>query len=158
MTMNSIELQERNKQIALMLGWKYYEPKVDIDTSLIGRIYERCEVWAKIPIELNRYEQYDQYYFTRGWYEKAIKESGCGYLTSLKYHSDWNWLIEAIRFIQKKSFDITIDFFSSTGILKTDAFVSKNSDIIVESLGKEDIEAMFEIVSDFAKLYNEKKL
>jgi hypothetical protein len=127
------EVQERNKQIALMLGWKEYKP-------------ERNWFWGKK--KMTYYKGFDKV----TWSTPRV------YVDYFKFHSDWNWLMEAIRFIQKKSFDITIDFFSSTGILKTDAFVSKNSDIIIESLGKEDIEAMFEIVSDFAKLYNEKKL
>ena len=97
--MTQQEIQERNKQIALMLS-------MTNDAFLL---------------------------------EKNI-ESNTG-LCHLKFHSDWNWLHEGIKFLQKH--------FESKELVWT---------TIERYPLYSNIEDVFLMISDFAKLYNEKKL
>jgi hypothetical protein len=98
------ETQERNKEIATMLGWEYVEER---------------DVWN--PNMLHDYS--------------FVKSE------DLKFHSDWNWIMEAIQFLQ--------DHFES----------KERSWTTIERYPLyTDIETVFVIVSDFAKHYNEGKL
>jgi hypothetical protein len=97
------EIQERNEQIALMLGWK----------------------------NLND-DSFPEYIDTVGNFY-PLKE--------LKFHSDWNWLMESI----KKILSI---------VLENDDMETYN--IIIDQMP--DIEAVFIAVSDFAKKFNNKEL
>ena len=134
--METTEIQERNKQIALMLG-------------------------------LN-----------------PLTKSPLSWLISLKYHSDWNWLMEAVEFIKKniKSSSNTRD--AKIGELFIDKWEFKVKSYYVRLIqwtkngwrmpDRDDMElsllyiigencesekeALFLIVSGIAKLYNEKKL
>jgi hypothetical protein len=151
------EIQERNKQIALMLGWKNsFAHKVD---------------------------QYGYYQTVDGYstpYINTLDEQAVEYqsdknafaIEDLQFHSDWNWVMEAVEFIQSLRLDIpeynVVDYYivtsSSTfcnirsglnhadGETKSPFFYNKSS------VGKNQKEAVFIAVSDFAKLYNEKKL
>jgi D-mannonate dehydratase len=95
--MTQEEIQERNKEIALMLG-------------------------LKLPFSISEYSAL------------ICKNNG-------NYHSDWNWIMKAIQFLQ--------NHFESkemvwTAIERYPLFT--------------DIETVFTMVSDFAKHYNEGKL
>jgi myosin-crossreactive antigen len=117
--MEQQEIQERNKQIALMLGaihsihtetWGFGNAKNIGSKMFHGVMY-------KDVIQAQRFEK------------------------ELKYHSDWNWLMEAIQFLQKH-------------------FESKErSWTTIERYPLySNIEDVFIVVSDFAKLYNNKEL
>lgn len=135
--MKQQEIQERNKQIALMLG--YDTPVVDKDFYFVEKNnYIESSVIPKL-LELN--------------FEK-------------RFHSDWNWLMEAVEFIEKlKGMSIYIsknrmNKLHSVEISYEDNTWQKRPHIdktifIQNELKKE---AVFIAVSDFAKLYNEKKL
>lgn len=98
------QIAERNKQIALMVGWEYVEER---------------DVWN--PNMLHDYS--------------FVKSD------EIKFHSDWNWIMEAIQFLQ--------DHFES----------KERSWTTIERYPLyTDIETVFIIVSDFAKHYNEGKL
>lgn len=157
--MTQQEKLERNKQIALMLGWKYYEPKVDIDHSECGGLYRRCEVWSKIPIELDRFDEDDQYYPKTNWFKKAYEHGG--YKTNLNYDSDWESLMEVVEFIETLNFENTImEFFWLNG--KNVSLYQKNKqngNVLWETHGRfknvqTKKDAVFLIVSDFAQKYN----
>jgi len=135
--MTQQEIQERNKQIALMLG------KLPKEIPFLGYCYS-------IP----------------------------------EFHSDWNWLMEAVEFVKKNirtsnntekasNKEIFIDeweFKVAKYYLRiiqwTNAgwrmFDDKNRNLsmlyIVGENCESEIEAVFKIVSDFAKLYNNKEL
>jgi len=77
-------------------------------------------------------------------------------LCHLKFHSDWNWLMEAVEFIEKigetdKHYGTLVDI--TTTYIKIGKITI---DLKLTLISK--IEAVFIAVSDFAKLYNEKKL
>jgi hypothetical protein len=111
--MTEIERLERNENIALMLGYVNTTPE-DKDFNI---------------------------------YEHQSK-TGLGVIPSMieamsmRFHSDWNWVMEAIGFINK------IDF---TG----DLLEMKRNLICIQI--NSDIDYVFKLVSDFAKSFNEKK-
>ena len=138
--MTQEEIQERNKQIALMLGKK-----------------EQLEYWKQ-------------------WVDIESK---------LKWHSDWNWLMESVEFIKKniktsndtqdakigelfidewkfrvKQYYLRIIQWTENGWRMFDG--KENSELsmfyIIGENCESEKEAVFLIVSDFAKLYNDKKL
>jgi len=147
--MEQQEIQERNKEIALMLGLKpltrpylgAYQPTSD--TSNPSFYHERIE--------------------GESWYVYP------------EYDSDWNWLMEAVEFIESlydhpnKEIQVHIKpgeicIFSMPYVLENnnykevyylgDGYVDK----YLSTVDKSKIEAVFIAVSNFAKLYNEKKI
>jgi len=144
--MKQDEIQERNNQIALMLGL-HHDEDVVIFSDMMSYAWD-----------------------------------------NLKFHKDWNWLMDAVDFIKKNikvsSGDNTKnakigDFFIDEWNFKVKSYylrviqwtengwrmmLNRNENyelsmlyIIGENCDSEK-EATFLIVSDFAKLYNEKKL
>jgi hypothetical protein len=145
--MKQREIQERNKQIALMLGWK--------EATLEYKLR-----WCAVPTEerLNRLDQ--------DHVPILMKENKDPlWSSSLLWHSDWNWLMEAVEFIEKlQSDNFIMDFFWLNGSNVALHQKDKQRGLILwETHGRfknveTKKEAVFIIVSDFAKLYNEKKL
>lgn len=136
--MEQQEIQERNKQIALMMGW-------DDDNQTMF---------------------YPPHRFG------SMKE-----LDELCFHSDWNWLMETCDFIgnlRHKGFSINYVITKSgcaISINLTNVMGEKfegksevvntlniNYHIVEKEEQFTQIESVFIAVSDFAKLYNEKKL
>jgi len=143
------EIQERNKQIALMLGWK--------ETTLEYKLK-----WRGVPTE-ERLKRLNQDYVPI-----LMKENEDPlFNSSLRWHSNWNWLMEAVEFIygtlgfRKYSYSNE----EHSRCLFTDmAIISQNHNYgggnIITDSGKQSTEkeAVFIAVSDFAKLYNQNKL
>lgn len=152
--MTAQEIQERNKEIALMLG--YSNPISDKDFYFVERPQKESTVLPNM-LELN--------------FEN-------------RFHSDWNWLHEAVEFIKKNhrtSFD-TEDAKENELFIDEWEFKVKKYYIRIIQWTKDgwrmfdrnnrqlsifyiigencdsEIEAVFKAVSDFAKLYNEKEL
>lgn len=102
-----------NRLIAEFMGYTFYHKGVDIDWSDIGGLYERKEVFSKVPILVNEYPEDDQYYFSEipnpdfgnnnnpKWRNDREKlcwstVNGGNYLTDLDYDSNWNSLMPVI--------------------------------------------------------------
>jgi hypothetical protein len=117
--MTQQQIQERNQQIALMLGGIY--------SKLV-------DAWG-----LGNAQNIGSKMFDGVMYEDVIKAQR--FEKELKFHSDWNWLMEAIQFLQKH---FESKERSWTTIDRYPLYT--------------DIETVFVIVSDFAKHYNEGKL
>lgn len=114
--LTEIQIKEGNRKLAEFMGYTFYHKGVDIDTSDIGGIYERFEVFSKVPIMVDEYPEEDQYYFSDfpnpdfknannpKWnsdYE-FLSWSTLNYHDfkyGLRYHSDWNELREVIEHI-----------------------------------------------------------
>jgi len=151
--MTQQEIQERNQEIALMLGFKYKN---------------QSKAWAKYPLDNNSFLS------LKGWIS----------MYNLKFHSDWNWLMEAVKFIKKnirtsnntsdakvgeyfidewefkvKNYYVRLIQWTEKGWRMSD---TDNMDLSIRYVigmnCSSEIEAVFSIVSDFAKLYNNKKL
>jgi hypothetical protein len=142
--MTQQEIQERNEQIALMVGgiyskyanaWGFGNARIDYGEKIIlGKKYKNV-------VSAERWEK------------------------ELLFHSDWNWLMDAVEFIESLGYNIEIcsyhgnDTLHYCSVHKTlDKDINDIESIIkpIESDNKK--EAVFIAVSYFAKLYNEKKL
>jgi hypothetical protein len=132
--MTQEEIQERNKEIVLMLGWKktsahkvdqygWYEPVVGYSTPYRNTLDTQAVEY-----------QFDKNAFATG---------------DLQFHLDWNWLMMAVEFIESRGNEIDI-FANCVEICTT-----PDEDYVSEAVGKTKKEAVFIAVSDFAKLYNE---
>jgi hypothetical protein len=122
--MTQDEIQERNKQIALMLGL-HHDEDVVIFSDMMSYAWD-----------------------------------------NLKFHSDWNWLHEAVEFIENlkgisvyigknkmsKTHSVEISYEDYSWEKKP----HRDKTIFIQNESKK--EAVFIAVSDFAKLYNEKKI
>jgi hypothetical protein len=127
--MTQQEIQERNEQIALLLGY--------INTTSTDKdfnIFENKEKpFSAIP--------------------KMIETM------SMCFHSDWNWLMESIKFIEHElehSYSVDI-------VNKNQCEIVENGEKYIcgygfDTVNNSKIEAVFIAVSDFAKLYNNKEL
>ena len=106
------EIQQRSEQIALMLGYVNTTPD-DRDFN----IYEnKLKPFSVIP--------------------KMIETM------SMLFYSDWNWLMEAVEFIDKYDFNSGTEHISCTNVLMLPIY--------------SNIQTVFIAISDFAKVYNEK--
>jgi hypothetical protein len=136
--MTQEEIQERNKQIALMLGKKYQNNKIVIHYNNICGVNPTGETWQ-----------------------------------DCLYHSDWNWLMEAVEFIESKII-YTIKIISTPTIsqrwymytvqiynTRSATLLTQGEKIIeIQSLyhkNQSKKETVFIAVSDFAKILNENK-
>ena len=127
--MTQQEIQERNKQIALMLGWKCLSPKT------------KYSYWT-YPLE-----------------KSFVYKLGCPvHYKNFMFHSDWNWLMEAVDFIESIEVD-DFGYIVEMSPPSSRIYLAKNNFSII-SIGPKSSrkEAVFIAVSDFAKLYNNKEL
>jgi hypothetical protein len=155
--------QERNKQIALMLGWKYsFAHKVD---------------------QYGYYQTVDRYStpYRNTFDEQALEyqsDKNAFAVEDLQFHSDWSWVMEAVEFIENLKFNNTVCtnapvivdikqkscYIYISADIDKDTKLPKNGKYYYWSTGKLPIfsetkkEAIFIAVSNFAKLYNEEKL
>ena len=144
--MTQQEVQKRNKQIALMLG-AYTKQMMGVNA------------WVLEEDELNlSFDLFDEKLFSNN--------GGSGWLIKdLKFHKDWNWLMEAVEFIEKLQFDdYYMEFFWLNGINVSLYQKGKHTGAILwETHGRfknveTKKEAVFIAVSDFAKKFNNKEI
>jgi hypothetical protein len=122
--MTQQQIQERNEQIALMLGL----------TPTKGFGSKKNEYFKKIDGDKTI------------MYNKVL------------FHSDWNWLMEAVEFIDKLSnYFIQIEE-KSCYVYDISKFDNSQTNAFIIKDGKTKKESIFIAVSDFAKLYNNKEL
>jgi hypothetical protein len=92
------QISEMSEVVAKYMGYEY-SAIADIDNSDCGGIYDRCKVFAKIPIEIDSYPDDDQYYIKNEWFNKAIEKKG--YLIDPDY-LDWNKIHEVWEKLRKE--------------------------------------------------------
>lgn len=116
--MTAEEIQECNKQIALMLNIKI----------------EQC-----YP-ENKDYKQHGVVYTLEREFAKNVNSIFLG-VSELKFHKDWNWLHEAVEKVYS--------LLDPSDSIKHD---------ITQLLGRNQKEAVFIALSDFAQKFNNKEL
>jgi len=134
--MKQEEIQERNEQIALMLGLKP-----------LTRPY------------LGAYQPTRDTHNPKFYHERMENESWYVYPD---YDSDWNWLMEAVEFIEKQKMEVSI-IQNECSIIDTEKAEQEENPFMIEPVakcydGETKKESVFIAVSDFAKLHNNKQL
>jgi hypothetical protein len=142
------EILERNKEIALMLGWK--------EATL-----EYKMKWCAVPTEdrLNRLNQLYVPFLMKENNEPLFEDT-------VYWSKSWNSIMDAVEFInnlkiKQQTFYVSItrsnvwvyQYKNETNICPASA-----SGVLPENEFKPLKETLFLAVSDFAKLYNNKKL
>jgi hypothetical protein len=129
--MTQQEIQERNKQIALMLGWEE----------------EQQGSWFKTD-KSAKYVVYSEH--------QNYPHKG------LPFYRDWNWLHEAIEFIENLNngncYSVKIVNNKCEIYINTQYALAYDKHLSIFQKLDSKKEAVFTAVSDFAKLYNEGKL
>jgi len=139
--MTQQEIQERNKQIALMFGAIY-------------SIHAEAWGFGNARIEPNELKFGNKIIKGAIWAERFEKE--------LKFHSDWNWLMEAVEFIETQNMEVSI-IQNECSIIDTEKAELEENPFMIEPVAKcfevsTKKEAVFLAVSDFAKLYNNEEI
>lgn len=146
--MKQQEIQSRNREIALMLGFKYVKTKKSYN---IEKVNDTNSIFHNASIDNDTYE----------YNIRLLKNIHYIYEIDLAFHLDWNWLMEAKRFAERKGLDISIRghevmVYSPFRKFYHIRLVEPKLDADVDD--SSIIEAVFIAVSDFAKLYNNKEL
>jgi hypothetical protein len=128
--MTQQEIQERNKQIALMMGAIDY----------------KADKWYK----LGGYKEH--IYFPNWNYPNRFLEK------DLKFHSDWNWIMEAVEFIENLDLNDIFTMSEFNYHVGKMTLFRVNKDVLKKMPITSKKESIFIEVSDFAKLYNNKEL
>jgi hypothetical protein len=131
------EIRERNIQIAKMLGWKYLTWQ---EISLMPDESIKSGWWSTFPVHYHAK-------FHRNVYKGRSHND-------LKFNSDWNWLMEAVEFIEKQNMQVSI-IDTECAIIDIQKAKSEENpfDITPLCFGESSTkkEAIFIAVSDFAK-------
>lgn len=117
--MENLNNKENNHKIAKFMGYIYHHKGIDIDFSDCGGIYDRKEIFSKIPIISEDYPDSDQHYFAdipNPDYNKPETEESVWnpdlktiswaslnneqYIYDLKYDSSWNELMPVLEKIE----------------------------------------------------------
>jgi hypothetical protein len=85
------------------------------------------------------------------WTEKSSEGFGMGQLTELKFHTDWNWLMQVVEKIENFGFE----FF----IVESRCKIAHNTDHSIETIIDFEIigtkiQATYNACVDFVKWYN----
>ena len=127
--------EERNIETAKMCGWKKYK-------------LERNFFFGKKRMTYYLFDEPPNFWSTRF------------YSSYFSYDSDWNWLMVAVKFIEslknEQGYKWRIDIYVESCSIYNVSNLSTTPLICINKLNKK--EAVFQAVSDFAKLYNDKKL
>jgi hypothetical protein len=131
--MTQQEIQQRNESIAIMLG---SEKKND--------------------------GQFDYWTYDHLKYD-SMKILGSRWCSgNFEFHSDWNWLHEAVEFIEKQKMEVSI-IQNECSIIDTEKAEQEENPFMIEPISKcfdaeTKKEAVFIAVSDFAQKFNNKEI
>lgn len=144
------EVKERNREIALMLGFKYIKTK---DSYTIDKVKDDDFVFRNTSIEYSTYTYNERLYRNIYYIHTNI----------LSFHCSWGWLMEAVEFIEKQQYNVEIRL-NDCHVQSNDGEYSESSNYMINcsydkvTTASSKKEAVFIAISDFAKLYNEKTL
>ena len=114
-------------------------------------IQQRSEQIA-LMLGWEQYQDYEERWFGHWKPNTTLEKPWSIRVERLEFHSDWNWLMEAVEFIEIKGYEIGI-FANRVEIITT---IEENR--VYETGGKTKKEAVFIAVSDFARQFNLYKL
>lgn len=137
--MKEDEINECNKQIALMLGWTYVTWQEDEEKKYGDNI--KAGWWVKIP------KNYHPKIHRNLYKGRSVKE--------INFRHDWDILMEALEFIRNQ--DWRYDMYASgENDFECNLWFELTTEI--EGRSKNSLkEAIYSAVSQFSKLFNVKK-
>jgi len=143
--MEQSEITIRNKEIAQMLNWVYVS-SIDVKENKYPKYIKSG--WYKYIPKIAHEKLENTYYVGRNNF-------------ALKFHSDWNMLMEAVEFITLKNW--SYDMYCPSDITYSDGEFECNfwDKINPEVMGRSKSslkEAVFIAISDFAKKFNNKEI
>jgi hypothetical protein len=146
--MTKEELLERNKQIALMLGAEINDT---LERIYIDKMLDDELIFHNMSVNLSSYE----------W--SGTRNIHYIPFDMLQFNSDWNWLMEALKFIEDELKLKTVISNNCMGICNQYININKGISIIDETVtinskilghGTTKKEAIFKAVSEFAEFHN----
>lgn len=151
-------LQEKQILLAEFLGWKYY-PKVKIMTHFYDcelhklNDLDEDDVWiVGVKPEFEKYLCTSPAFYDINNIEKPYDD----YHYSLKFNSDWNWIIKVVEKIENLDYDFIISNKTANVWTKTDFnCITDNSKD--ENRYSSKLEAVFEACVQFVEWYNKNK-
>ena len=156
--MKEFNKEEFNSMCAELFGWEYFPESKSGQTWPDGTHngeYIVFDIWVKNPTE--KYREllcHSSYEYLGGEYNDEIKKSDLfeDYVYTLKYHSDWNWIMEVVEKIEQLGFDVNI--------FEHDATIKKGSEYVVvthASKIKTKKEAVVQAIWKFLNWYKKNK-
>ncbi len=112
--MTEEQIKLGNKAIAEFMGYVYFERGVHMDVGDYYKDWQDVDVYSKVPIEVDDYPKDEQKYFkdlpnpdfgnkdSKRWRSDLEKLSWAtlnwdNYITDLKYHESWDWLMSVCK-------------------------------------------------------------
>jgi hypothetical protein len=149
--------EEYNKLCAEFMGWEYFTKSKSADTWPDGcptGDYTTFDIWIKNPTE-----KYREILCHNGWeylgdkYNDEISQSDLfeDYKYSLKYDTDWNWIMEVVEKIERLGYTDVFD------IDKTHVFIRYGNHLIFKPITTTKKEAVIQAIWEFLNWYNENK-
>lgn len=83
------------------------------------------------------------------WTEKSSEGFGMGQLTELKFHSDWNWLMQVAEKIESYNYGATLFIIEDER-----CHVNTQNGFEIDSVGHTKIEAVYNACVEFVKWYD----
>ncbi len=142
------ETLEGNKSIARFLGFTYFPHnmegveipgwKTTIDTSNVSKFNQLNNIRFKNDNGIRHVE-----------YNPIIKRYLCRSHNALKYHTDWNWMMEAINKIESMKYNVNI--LRTTCSIYDDDFKCRNNGQYQTATGETKHEGVWLAVNKFLK-------
>ena len=105
----------------------------------------------KLIAEFMDYHYRDEVNY-EGWYKEKEFINRIGNTDVLKFHSDWNWLMEVVEKIERLGFTVEKNFQPIDNDWQ--CLVVKGNDILFQEFNEQSIQAMHYVVSEFIEWYN----
>jgi hypothetical protein len=139
------EITEGNDVIRIFMNYEFHK-QVLVDFSDCGGIYDRIDMYSKVPIEYTEYDE-EQIYLVDGWWGKNSNDFFYKDVNEdCKYNTSWDWLIPVAK---KCSGHINLVTEAESEYLFAFAFG------INLKLLEMEIEGLWQAVVDYIKRYNE---
>jgi hypothetical protein len=87
------------------------------------------------------------------WTKKSSEGFGRGQLTELKFHTDWNWLVQIVEKIESNNFSIEMNKQEEGDY---QCLITKGNNIMFQKFSNIKIEAVYNACVEFIKYYNGK--
>jgi hypothetical protein len=164
--MKEFNKEEYNKMCAEFLGWEYFPESKSGNTWPDGTHngeYNVFDIWVKNPTE--KYRKllcHSAYEYLGGEYNDEIKKSDLfeDYVYTLKYDSDWNWIMEVVEKIESIGFNFNLikngdNYAEIRSSSCYDEKISDSMDLEKEYISKK--EAVVQAIWEFLNWYKENK-